>query len=235
MVRPSLAAAVLVLAVSVPSFAQEEPQAARPVIVAQGEAVIERPADLAWVQIGVDARGDRPEDARQRAADAMTAVLAALGRQVPRQAIQTAAFSVVPEMDYTANGSRLKDYLARNRVEVRVDDLDKLPAVMDAGVASGASTVSGIRFDVKERTRIERDALGQAVEDAIARARAMAAGAGQKVGAIIRIQEQRQSSPPVVFSGERSLAMAGRAQTSTPILPGTIEIRAMATVAVAIE
>ncbi len=237
MVRPSCAVAALILAVSTPAVAQvPSPLPARPVIVAEGQARIERPADVAWVQIGVEARGDRPEQARQRAADAMTSMLRALRRHVPQNAIQTSAFSVVPEMEYTATGSRLKDYLVSNRVQVRVDDLDRLPAVMDAGVASGASTVSGVRFDLKARADAEREALGLAVQDAMARAEAMAAGAGRKAGAIVRIQEQRQSSSPVAYRLEQA-AIGGvtRAATPTPIVPGTIDIGAMTTVTVAIE
>jgi uncharacterized protein len=116
-----------------------------PVIVAQGEAIVRQAPDVAWVQIAVEARGAKPEEARQKAAEAMTAVLGILKSTVPAANIRTSTLAVTPETDYTpATGSRLKGYLARNQVEVRVDNLDLLSKVMDASVASGATSISGL-------------------------------------------------------------------------------------------
>ena len=214
--------------------AQSDPD--RPVIVAQGEALLQRAPDVAWVQLGVEARGGKPEEARERAAEAMTAVLDALKKSVPQEAIKTSGYSVFPEMDYTAGGSRLKGYLARNQVEVRVEDLAKLTGVMDASVASGATSVSSLRFDIKARVELEREALRLAVQDAMARARAIAAGAGKNVGAIVRIQEQRVSSPRFeTMSGERSAGIGGgRGGTPVPVTPGVIDVRATTTLTVSI-
>jgi uncharacterized protein YggE len=202
-------------------------------VIAQGEALVQRPADIAWVQIGVEARGGRPEEARDRAASSIAAVLAALKPSVANDARRTEAYSVVTEMDYSTSGSRLTGYLARNRIEVRVDDLNILSTVMDAGVISGATSVSGLRFDIKGRAEVEREALRLAVEDAVARARTMAAGAGQRLGRIVRIQEQRVSRP-IVASEVRAGAGRGGV-TPVPVEPGVIDIRTVTFVTVAIE
>ncbi len=232
------AASIGVVAIAVAAFAApaagQTSSDARQVIVAQGEATIRHAPDVAWVEIGVEARGGRPDDAREEAARAMNAVMNTLKKIVPSQAVQTSGYSVVPEMEYADNGSRLKDYLARNRIDVRVDDLDKLARVLDSGIGSGATSVSGVRFDVKDRDKYEREALEQAVRDAMERARAMADGAGQRLGSIVRIQEQR-SSPP----GPRMMsAVGGRGfseQTPVPISPGEIEITAAVTATIAIR
>jgi len=198
--------------------------------------LIQRPADVAWTQIGVEARGTKPEEARQRAAEAMTSVLAALKRIVPQEAIKTSAYSVAPEMEYVAGAPRLKDYLARNRVEVRVDDLEKLSAVMDAGVSSGASSVSGLRFDVKARPELEREALRLAVQDAMGRAQAIAAGAGKALGPIVRIQETRVSSPQTAtFEGAGGAGGGRGVATPVPVAPGDIDIRAITLMTVSIK
>src|SRR5262249_55067498 len=72
-----------------------------PVIVAQGEASGKHAPDVAWAQIAVEARGNKPETARQKAADAMTSVMAALKRALPADAIKTSSYSVEPEMEYS--------------------------------------------------------------------------------------------------------------------------------------
>src|SRR2546427_331716 len=64
-------------------------------------------------------------------------------------------------------------------------------------VTAGATSVDNIRFDLKDRERLERDALRMAVSAARTRAVAAAAGAGLSVDRILRIEAQGISSPPV--------------------------------------
>ena len=222
---------------AVPAEAQVQQPPEPPVIVSQGEATIHQAPDIAWVQIGVEARGSKPEEARQRAAEAMTLVLAVLRQQLPGDALKTATFTVQPEMEYVGGSSRLKDYVARNQVEARVDDLEKLSTVMDAGVASGATSISGMRFDIKARAKLERDALKLAVQDATERAQAIAAGAGRTVGPIVRIQEQRISGAPMFRAGLAGGAGGGRGggMTETPLALGEIDVRAVVVLTVAIR
>ena len=238
MTKPVLVA-VLVCALAGPLAAQNPPQSTDPPsIVAQGEAVVKEAPDVAWVQIAVEARGAKPEDARGKAADAMTSVMNALKTHVPAQAVKTATFTVQPEMDYSSGGPRLRDYVARNQLEVRVDDLEKLTAIMDATVASGATSISGLRFDVKRRPQAEREALTLAVQDGMARANAIAAGAGRTAGALIRMQEQRVSGQGIRFGamgGAGGGGGRGGAAPETPVTPGEIEIRAIVVLTVAIR
>jgi uncharacterized protein YggE len=220
------------------AHAQTAPPQEPPVIVAQGEAIVRQPPDVAWVQIQVEARGAKPEEARQKAADAMTSVLATLKPIVPAPNLRTSGLAVTPEMDYTTGGSRLKGYLARNQVEARVDNLEFLSKVMDASIASGATSITGLRFDVKARAQHEREALRNAVQDATERATAIAAGAGRSLGPIVRIQEQRMSSAPYrVMMGGAGGGQGGRGgqQDATPITPGEIEIRAVVVLTAAIK
>jgi uncharacterized protein YggE len=127
----------------------------------------------------------------------------------------------------------VKGYIARNQVEVRVDDLKKLGGVIDAAGASGATSMSGLRFDIKDRAIIERDALRLAVQDAMARARAIATGAGATLGPIVRIDEQGDSAPPGIYAMRMTASAAGAPET--PINPGELEIRASVTLTVGIK
>jgi uncharacterized protein YggE len=235
----AVAASVFVVVAVVPSPARAQSAAAAadaPVIIAQGEASVKRAPDVAWAQIAVEARASKPEGARQKAAEAMTSVMAALKNTLPADAIRTSGFSVEPEMEYAGGSRQLKGYIARNQIEARVDDLEKLAAVLDATVSSGATSVSGVRFDVKARAQYEREALRLAVEDAMGRAQAMAAGAGRSVGPLLRVQEQRASVSPVFRSAQTMGRGAGSAAVvETPVAPGEIEIRGVVTVTVGIR
>jgi uncharacterized protein len=222
------AVTVLLLSFAAAAFAQS-PEA--PSVVAQGEATIHRAADVGWVQIVVEARGTTPDAARSQGASAMTSVMGALEKALPVDAIRTSRFTVQPEMEYPNNTPKVRDYVARNQIEARVDDLTSLPAVLDASLSSGATSVTGLRFDLKEHDQVEREALQLAVEDAMARAEAIARGAKRTLGGILRITEQRSASGPV-----RSVAFGGRAGAPpTPITPGDVEIRAEVSLTVAIK
>lgn len=217
--------AILVLAVAAPVWAQQ-PEV--PVVVASGEAVVKRAPDRAWVAIAAESRAKTPAEAQQQNAAAMSAVMERLkAAGIPDQAIQTRSIDLQPEFDYHEGRQTLRGYVARNSVEVRVDELPKLGSVIDAVVGAGASRVSGVRFDLKDREKVEREALALAVADARARATAMAAGASLQIGRVIRIEEHGVApGPPQPLMTMRA-EMAQQAMT--PVAPGELEITARVT------
>lgn len=224
--------------IPVSARAQNGPQDP-PSISTQGQAVFKLAPDVAWVSVMAEARAPKPGEAQRKAAESMTEVQAAMkSLNLAANAIKTQQYSLQPEMEYLNGSSRVKGYLARNTIEVRVDDITKIGAVIDAAGASGAASVSGMRFDVKNRETVEHDALTAAAKDALVRARAIAAGFGQTIGAIIRVQDQRLYSAQ---SETRMMAAGGGGRGGaapmppTPIEPGEIEIRAQMTVVVAIK
>ena len=173
----------------------------------------------------------------------MTSVMAKLkSTGLAADAIETIGFSLHPEYDYANGRQRMKGFVVSNQLQVRIDDVNAVADVLDAvGSLSlpPASTVmiGSLRFDLKNRDGVERDALTRAVRDARERAGAMAAGAGMAVGRILRIEETGAKSPVMKYEGPQ-MAMAGRAADaimSTPIEPSDIEVRAMVTVTVEIK
>jgi len=233
--RAVLAATIVLALASVPRAQGQEGTPSAPVIVTTGEAVLTVAPDRAFLQIAAEGRASKAADAQRLAADAMTSLQAALkGLGLPADAVKTTGYTLAPENDYVNGRQTFKDYLARNQIEVRVDDLGRLSAIIDAAGASGASVVSGLRFDVKNRESVEQAALKQAVADAMARATAIAAGANRTVGGIVRIVEQRMTQP--VYRAFDSIASAGRGGGApTPVEPGEVEVRAQVSLTVAIK
>ena len=212
-----------------------EPARTEPVVVAVGEGVVKRTPDRAWVSIAAESRARTAREAQKLNADAMTSVLAKIKASgIPADAIETSSYVLQPEFDFVDNRQRLRGYVARNSVEVRVDDLPKLGGVLEAAVDAGANQVSGVRFDLKDRDAVEREAVKLAVADARARADAAAAGAGLQVARVVRIEEERHASGP-----PRPMAMMRESLQVTsgepPISPGEIEVRATVTLTAAIR
>ena len=231
-----LAMAVCLLLSSAAAAAAQVPAQAAHVVVTQGEATLKRAPDRAWLTVATETRDPRAAEARKRNAEAMTTVQASLkGVGVSGDALRTTVISVSPEFDYNNGRSTLRGYVARNQVEVRVDNLDRLSDIIDAVNApkTVAISVQGPRFDLKDERAARNEALRAAVEDAMSRAQAIAAGAKRSLGAIIRIDEGASSSmPPPMPMMRMQAAAAG--DVSTPVNPGEIEIQGRVTVTVEI-
>lgn len=226
------------LACGSPALAQDAPGTAPlvPTIITNGEATIRRAPDQAFVTVAVETRAKTPREAQQQNADAMTSVQQRVTTAgLPRDAVRTTGYTIQQEFDF-ANGRRTpRGYLARNGLELRVDAVEKVGDLLDALVEGGATSVTGVRFDLKDRAAAEREALRLAVVDARARADALAAGAGRTIDRVLRITDapQPRYKPMAdVAMMQRSVAAA---PDSTPIEPGTIEIRAQIELAVAIK
>lgn len=177
--------------------------------------------DVADVSLGVILQRPNVRDARDAAAERMNAVLAALrALGIADADIRTATLDISPVYDYMASSPVVTGYQVSNVVSVHVRDLDKLAAVIDDSVAAGATTVSGITFDLSDRAALEDQAREAAVRDARARADTLAAAAGVTITGVASISET-YSAPWPWYGDGRDFA-AG--ESPTPVVPGESEI-----------
>lgn len=227
----ALASALLLAAPGVQTAARAQGTSANPadaqnVIVTSGEGLVTAAPDRAFVSISAESRAKLPKVAQQQNAQAMTAVqkqLKAAG--ISGDAVRTITLDLQPEFDYNDGKQTLRGYVARNTIEARVDEIAKVGEVVDAAVTSGATSVSNIRFDLKERQAAQQRALAEAVTDARARADALAKAAGVSINRIVRIEDQsEQNMPPPRPMAQFRMAAADAA--TTPVAAGQLEIRA---------
>jgi uncharacterized protein YggE len=232
-----LASFVLILGSAISATAQPQTPSGPPVIVTSGEGIVKQAPDRAWVTIAAESRARTAQDAQRLNTEAMTAVVEKIkAAGIASDAIQTTGYNLQPEFDYANGKQALRGYVARNQVQVRVDALAKTGDVIGAAVATGATNVSGVRFDLKDRDTVEREALRLAVRDARRRADAAAAGANVQIDRVIRIEEQRDTAdirPPMPMGMAMMRAEAGPA--AVPIEAGEIEVRSRVTMTVVIR
>ena len=153
--------------------------------------------DIAYLSGGVTTEARTAAEAiRQNAAD-MAGVYAALERAGLDEAdIQTSNFSLNPRYNYPQNSERqLVGYTASNQLRVTVRDMDKVGAVIDAMVAQGGNTFSGVQFGVEDPSELLDAARRDAMRDAMARAELFADVAGLNVARIVTISEYTDSAP----------------------------------------
>jgi uncharacterized protein len=234
-----LVAASVFMLMSDVAAAQTPPPSSQqegPVVVSSGEGSVKRAPDRAWVTITAESKARSPREAQKLNADVMSAVLQKLkGSGLPPDAIQTRGYDLQPEYDYANGKQTLRGYVARNTLEVRIDELPRVGEILDVAVTSGATAVGNVRFDLKDRGAAEREALRLAVEDARRRADAAAGGAGMRVERVVRIEEHRAGViPPPQPMMMRRAEMAQMA-AEPAIEPGELEVRASVTLVAAIR
>lgn len=222
---------ILVLLLALPAHAQDS-RTTPDVVVTLGDAILQRTPDRAFISAGVETRGPNPKEAQRQNSEAMAAVLARLlASKIPKESIRTLGYDIQQEFDYVQGKQVPRDFLARNSVEVRIDDIARVGEILDAVVQAGANSVSGVRFDLADRSAVEREALRLAVADARARADAAAAGAGRAIDRIVRIEESR-GEPILARPFLRTMAE----QVSVPAIePGLIEVHARVALTVALK
>lgn len=227
MTRRTIAAVVIACATGAPALAQA-PTPPPPAVVARGDGEVRAVPDMAVMMLGAEQAAKTPREAQSAVATAMTAVqqrLTAAG--VPKDAMRTTAYDVQAQFDYANGRQTLRGYMARHSIEVRVDDVSRVGALLEVAIAAGGTSVQGVRFDVKQREALEREALTKAVANARARAEAMAAGAGSAIAGVVRIEEAGAAPMPQPVMMRMSEAIA--VDAAPPVAPGETVIRASVT------
>lgn len=202
------------------------PPPAEPVVVVSGEGVVRAAPDQARVTLAVESRSKNPKEAQTQNAKTMTAVQERLlGAGIAKDAIRTLSYQLNLESDWVDGRQVPRGYVARNIIEVRLDDIARVGETIDLAITAGANNVQGVRFDVKEREALKRKALELATTDARARAAAAAAGAGSSIGRILRIEEPSARPYPVQAPMMMAREAAQDSGVATPVVVGEIEIR----------
>ena len=212
------------LVVALPSGAQVATSPQTPVVVpsivttAQGEARVV--PDRATIIIGVETKGATSQAAGAENARRQSAVIDTLKKLgIPAERIRSAEYTLYPERVYDNQGrqARITGYIARNSVEVRLENLSLVGPAIDAALARGANTINSLQFESSKADSARREALGIAVRQARADADAMAAAAGRCIFDVIELTTSEMVRPYMQME-----MAAGRAQdvASTPIEPG---------------
>lgn len=157
--------------------------------------------DRAVVRLGVVTQADTAEGALAQNSQQMQAVqevVAQLG--VSPDDIQTQAVQLQPvysEQRETDGAERtLTGYLAVNRIAVRLRDLSRLGALLDAAVGAGSNSIESIRFEISAEEQVLDQARDAAMDAARRKAERLAARAGASLGAVVNIQESSRAVAP---------------------------------------
>ncbi len=142
-------------------------------VTGNGE-IVAKP-DYVQIQIEVRTEGKEVSAAQQENAVIMNRVIASLvALNIPREAIQTTAYTISPNYDYIEGRQVFRGYEVQNAITVKITDISQVGTVIDTAVENGANHVSAIQFKIDDSDAYYRQALQLALIDAQAKAKSMA-------------------------------------------------------------
>lgn len=190
-----------------------------------GEGKTQAQPNLATVSAGVTAKGPDQktvQDQMNKTINAVTDAVKAAG--IDPKDIQTQNYSINPSYSFPPNGAQTQNgFEANTNLTIKVHDVSKVNAVIDAATASGATNVNNLGFETENNTDAIAQARKMAIADAKQKAQDAAQAAGFKLGKIVNFQENDGGNPPRPVP----LMAAGAAQSTkidTNVQAGTNEV-----------
>jgi uncharacterized protein len=229
LIRPAILV-VWVTATCAAALAQQPPppQSALPParIIVTGEGSVTVPPDYAEISGGVTTQAPSAKAAADANSKLMASVDAALQNAgIAANDIQTSHFSVEPVYAPAQPNSapKLTGFSVANRVSVRIRQIARIGAILDALIAAGATDAGNVQFLHSDASKTLDQARQAAITDARRKAELYAQASGLTLGGVAWISELPPYGVPYGMA-TRALAAA------VPISPGEDRLRVEITV-----
>jgi uncharacterized protein YggE len=209
------------------SAANDQPQVRT--ITVNGSGKVTLSPDMANISIGVQTENENASKAvSTNNTQAQKVITALKNAGIPAEKIRTTDFSIYPRQEYDQNGEVVRTtYVVNNTVYITVNDLTKVGGILDTAVQAGANNISGIQFDVTDRSEANKQALQAAVQNAHSRAVIIAEAADVGLGAVQSIQTSISGGETAIY---RNVMAQPAAPAEVPISPGQMDITVEITV-----
>jgi uncharacterized protein YggE len=183
--------------------------------------------DQAKLALGVMAERQTAKGAQEALAENLSKVISALEQEgVEAKDIRTSNLNLEPVYYYGSNQPpKLTGYRASSNIVVTTSKLDSTGDLLDLAVQSGANTVQGVTFTLKDQEAAKKEAIDKALEDARNKADQVASKTGVKIKETksVTVLDHSPGSPyPVDYNYSRARGFEKlAADTATvPIMPG---------------
>ncbi len=235
-----LLASLLLIAPS--GFAQSLPSSDRNLILTEGIAEVTGQNDSAKISVAVVTEGQNLEQVSSENARKTEAVLNAIrGLKIKGIKLKTSSYRVTPRKDYKARPPKIKGYEVHNTAEVVMEGFEPehlskhVSKVIEKALGSGSNTIDHIQFYIKNKKPLETQALIQATQDALDRARTLAEAAGVKLKRVALLTTYPIHMPPRPNLFRAAEMKAETSAMAPPIEAGEGQIRVRVSVAYEIE
>ncbi len=239
-----LALAVLATLLDAASW-RRKPSPEPRLLTVTADAYQEAEPDVVKISLGVKAVRPTPKEAATQVARTVTAIKARLtGLGVRSESLETSELYLGPATEYDSARRRTVQlgYKAYHwlRVTLKGGSFDRLPEVVDGAVEAGATSFSGLVWELADENTVRAAALRLATERASEKAKAMAEGARAKIVGIQSISDEysydrdywkyEMGAGRAARGGVSQPASAAEAPLGMPEVPGKLRISCRVTV-----
>lgn len=211
-----------------------------PVVTLNVTESVEAAPNVATVGTGVQTRALTAQAAMQDNAAKTEKLIAALAKAgIAKKDIQTSGINLSAQYDYSnqdgkPEGPRFVGYEASNQLTVKLRDIKKVGASLDAMVAAGATNINGPTFSIDDPSPLIQQARGTALKSAKAQADFYAQAAGFRTARLVSISESNSGGQPPMPMMQSARFKADAAPT-TPVEPGQVSASVTLTVQYALD
>ncbi len=168
-------------------------------VSATGEAYAK--PDLAMVSFSVVTEGKTADATMKENSQVMNVIVEVMkNRSIEAKDLKTTDFSIMPRyewykggktyVEYQPSGERvLAGYDARQTLQVKIRDLEKIGEVIQAATLAGANQIGDLRFMVDKEDEFVKQARQQAIDKAQVKAEELADQLGVDLGRITNFSE----------------------------------------------
>ena len=202
-------------------------------LLVSGEASAAAPADVVTLQIAVVTENRLSQRAVDENSRRSNAVLEAIRSELGEEAeLETLGFSLNPQYGRnTSSGDPpvLRGYRARNVVQVRTSQLEKIGGAIDAAAGAGSNEIQSLQFGVRDPLPLRMQALADATRNAREKAAAIASALDVEVAGVVSVEEGNLDIHRPMMPRQR-LTM----EKATPIEAGEVDVTARVTLTLAL-
>jgi len=209
----------------IPALAFADALPSAPYVQVSGHGTLNVVPDMAHISLAVEKTdtdlASARADVERRAAQVIEAAKK-LG--IAARDITAANISVWPEYRWQNNNQVFMGQHVSRRIEITLRDMPRYADLVGALVNAGVTNIGSTTPDRSDMPQLRQRALAKAVDDAHARAVALATAAGVDLGSVYSITENSGFAPrPLMMAATaRPMTMQGAPEYE----PGTIDVTA---------
>lgn len=151
-------------------------------------------------------------------------------QNIDEKDIQTTAYNIYPQYDYTNGRSVLRGYQVNETMEVKVRDLTKTDAVLAGVVSAGANQIGQLQLTIDNPDALLSQARDAAIKDAKAKADTLKSQLGISLGHIVNFVEDNGATPPIMYAKSLSGMGMGGGAPAPEIATGQNELTVNVTI-----
>ncbi len=235
----------LVFSLSTTIFAQDTKTTATPVLISApvtsvadgfqittaGDISLSVAPDIAYINVGVytlEATSQTASKENARISNELIAKLKAAG--IADKDITTQYYSIYPQYDYSSETPKITGYGVDNSFKITIRDIDKTGEILDLAIESGATSTSGVTFDVANKEPYYAKALNDAVQIAIKKGTYIANTVGVADPKIVSIHENSVYYQPSTYDANFVVSKEMASDSATTIQNNNVTVYASVSV-----